>query len=168
VASPRTSAGGGNLGFAKSTNLATPLLNNNGQVYDLIYEYNAAPWIVEPYFQSTLVPHNPEIGALKTTSTIGGAILVSYAFTDNILLAARAEYIGSTGSTTGGSANLMYGPGSEAWSLTLTPTFQYKQLFFRTEISYVDAEDWTSGAVFGTLGTEPSQVRGLIEAGVIF
>jgi hypothetical protein len=70
------------------------------------------------------VPHNPDIGALKTTSTIGGAVLANYGFTDNIFLAGRAEYIGSTGSTTDGCTNLMYGPGSEAWSLTLTPTFQ--------------------------------------------
>jgi len=62
----------------------------------------------------------------------------------------------------------LYGPGSEAWSLTLTPTFQYKQFFFRGEVSYVHAEDFTSGVVFGKLGTESSQVRGLIETGVIF
>jgi len=159
--------GGGQTGFAASNNFATPMLQNNGQIYNLIYEYNSSPWIIEPYFQWTVVPHNLE-GALKTTSTLGGAILASYAFTDNIFLAGRAEYIGSTGSTTDGSANLMYGPGSEAWSLTLTPTFQYQRFFFRGELSYVHAENWASGAVFGNLGTEPSQLRGLIETGVIF
>ena len=35
--------GGGNAGFAKSTNFATPLLNNNGQIYNVIYTYNSAP-----------------------------------------------------------------------------------------------------------------------------
>src|SRR5262249_26061993 len=140
--------GGGPTGFAASNNFATTMLQNNGQIYNLIYEYNSSPWIIEPYFQWTVVPHNLE-GALKTTSTLGGAILASYAFTDNIFLAGRAEYIGSTGSTTDGSANLMYGPGSEAWSLTLTPTFQYQRFFFRGELSYVHAENWASGAVFG-------------------
>jgi hypothetical protein len=45
--------GGGNAGFAKSSNFATPLLNNNGQIYNVIYEYNNSPWIIEPYFQET-------------------------------------------------------------------------------------------------------------------
>jgi putative OmpL-like beta-barrel porin-2 len=162
--------GGGNLGFAKSTQLVTPLLNNNGQIYNLIYEYNNSPWIIEPYFQETVIPHNPSIGVLKATETIGGAILASYAFTDKIFLAGRAEYIGTTGNgnTTNGAANLLYGVGSEAWSLTLTPTFQWKQFFFRAEASYVQAMSYTAGSVFGKQGTNPAQVRGLIETGVIF
>jgi hypothetical protein len=162
-----TFIGGGNLGFAASNNFATPLLLNNSQIYDLIYEYNSAPFIVEPYVQWTVVPHNPELGVTKTTSTIGGAILASYAFTDNFFLAARAEYIGSNGTATDGAANLLYGPGSEAWSITLTPTYQYKQFFGRLEGSYVQAMGYTSGDVFGKVGDHPSQVRGAIELGVI-
>ena len=162
--------GGGNVGFAKSSNLATPLLNNNGQIYNVIYEYNASPWIIEPYFQETVIPNNPDIGVYKATETIGGALLASYAFTDKISLAGRAEYIGSTGNgnTINGAPNLLYGVGSEAWSLTLTPTFQYKQFFVRGEVSYVQAMGYTSGDVFGDQGKNPSQVRGLIETGLLF
>jgi hypothetical protein len=160
--------GGGQVGFDAKNNFATPLLLNNSQIYDVIYEYNAAPWIIEPYFQWTVVPHNTEIGVLKTTSTIGGALLASYAFTDNLFLVGRAEYIGSTGNTTDGSANLLYGPGSEAWALTLTPTYQYKQFFVRPEVSYVQAMSYTPGDVFGGLGRNPSQIRGLVEFGVIW
>jgi hypothetical protein len=163
--------GGGNAGFAKSNNFATPLLNNNGQIYNAIYTYNAAPFVITPYFQETNIPFNPEIGVLKSTQTIGGAILASYAITDMISVAGRAEYIGSTGnenSPKGSAANLLYGVGSDAWSLTLTPTFQYKQFFFRGEVSYVQANSYAPGAVFGKEGNNNSQVRGLIETGVIF
>ena len=163
--------GGGNAGFAKSSNFATPLLNNNGQIYNVIYEYNNSPLIIEPYFQETNIPFNPEIGVRKSTQTIGGAILASYAITDKIFLAGRAEYIGSTGnenSPKGSAANLLYGVGSDAWSLTLTPTFQWKQFFFRGEVSYVQANSYAPGAVFGKEGINNSQVRGLIETGVIF
>ncbi len=165
-----TLVGGGQAGFAKSSNFATPVLNNNGQIYNIIYEYNSSPWIIEPYFQETVIPNNPDIGVYKTTETIGGAILASYAITDKIFVAGRAEYIGSTGNgnTINGAPNLLYGVGSEAWSLTLTPTFQYKQFFFRGEVSYVQAESYTSGDVFGKQGQNPSQVRGLIETGLIF
>jgi Putative beta-barrel porin-2, OmpL-like. bbp2 len=163
--------GGGNAGFAKSTNFATPLLNNNGQIYNAIYEYNAAPWIIMPYFQETNIPYDPSIGVLKSTQTIGGAILASYTVTDKISVAGRAEYIGTSdneNSPKGSAANLLYGVGSDAWSLTLTPTFQWKQFFFRGEVSYVQANSYAPGAVFGKEGKDNSQVRGLIETGVIF
>ena len=163
--------GGGNAGFAKSNNFATPLLNNNGQIYNAIYTFNAAPFVITPYFQETNIPFNPEIGVRKSTQTIGGAILASYAVTDMISVAGRAEYIGSTGnenSPKGSAANLLYGVGSDAWSLTLTPTFQWKQFFFRGEVSYVQANSYAPGAVFGKEGNNNSQVRGLVETGVIF
>jgi hypothetical protein len=163
--------GGGNAGFAKSNNFATPLLNNNGQIYNVIYTYNAAPIVITPYFQETNIPFNPDIGVLKSTQTLSGAILASYAITDMISVAGRAEYIGTTGnenSPKGSAANLLYGVGSDAFSLTLTPTFQYKQFFFRGEVSYVQANSYAPGAVFGKEGINNSQVRGLVETGVIF
>ena len=163
--------GGGNVGFAKSTNFATPLLNNNGQIYNVIYTYNAAPLVITPYFQETNIPYNPDIGVLKSTQTLSGAILASYAITDKISVAGRAEYIGTTGnenSPKGSAANLLYGVGSDAFSLTLTPTFQWNQFFFRGEVSYVQANSYAPGAVFGKEGINNSQVRGAIETGIIF
>jgi hypothetical protein len=163
--------GGGNAGFAKSTNFATPLLNNNGQIYNVIYTFNSAPFVITPYFQETNIPYDPSIGVLKSTQTLSGAILASYAVTDKISVAGRAEYLGTTGnenSPKGSAANLLYGVGSDAWSLTLTPTFQWNQFFFRGEVSYVQANSYAPGAVFGKEGKDNSQVRGLIETGVLF
>jgi putative OmpL-like beta-barrel porin-2 len=159
--------GGQNLGFSRFANFATPVLQNNSGIYDLIYTYTASPWIIQPYFQWTYVPHNSDIGVLKATSTLGGAILASYGLTEHLFLAGRGEFIGSTGNTTDGAANLLYGPGSRAYSLTLTPTYQYKQFFVRPEVSYVQALNYTSGAVFGNRNTNPAQVRGLLEFGLL-
>ncbi len=159
--------GGGNLGFSRFSNFATPVLQNNSEIYDLIYTYSAAPWIVQPYFQWTYVPRKPEIGVFQSTSTIGGAILASYALTDNFFLAGRAEYLGSTGNATDGAANLLYGPGSEAWSLTLTPTYQYRKFFVRGDVSFVQAMSYTPGDVFGGQGRNPAQVRGVLEFGLL-
>jgi hypothetical protein len=124
--------------------------------------------IIEPYFQLSLVPHNPDIGVFKTTSTTGGALLASYAFTEHFFLAGRGEFIGQNGNNTDGAANLMYGPGSQAWSFTVTPTYQYKQFFVRPEFSYVQTINYASGAVFGSQFNHPTQLRGLIEFGVIW
>ncbi len=160
--------GGGNLGFSKFSNFATPVLQNNSQIYNLIYTYSASPWILQPYFQWTVVPHHPELGVFKTTSTISGAILASYALTDNFFLAGRVEGIGTTGNATDGSANLLYGPGSDAWSVTVTPTYQYKKFFVRGEASFVQAVGYTPGDVFGNQNRNPAQVRGVIETGLLF
>jgi putative OmpL-like beta-barrel porin-2 len=162
-----TAVGGQNLGSSKFSNFATPVLQNNSGIYNLIYTYNSSPWILQPYFQWTWVPHNSSIGVSKATSTLGGAILASYKLAEHLSLAGRAEFIGSTGNSTDGSANLLYGPGSQAYSLTLTPTYQYNQFFVRPEISYVQALNYASGSVFGNQNRNPAQVRGLVEFGLL-
>jgi hypothetical protein len=110
---------------------------------------------------------------LPSASTWGAALLVSYAFDAKsplrgFSLPFRVEYISSTGANDTGAPNLLYGPGSNAWSFTITPTYQYKIYFIRAEFSYVDANNATPGLVFGKFGLDRSQTRGLIETGVLF
>jgi hypothetical protein len=93
---------------------------------------------------------------------------VSRAFKHGFSLAGRGEYIGSTGGASQNSVNLMYGPGSAAWSITLTPTFQYQRFFTRGDFSFVRATSFTPGDVFGPHGTDPNQPRGVIEVGFLF
>jgi hypothetical protein len=151
----------------------TPLFQNNETLFTLLYTYNSAPWTVTPYFQFTHVPAMSEIGAFSSGSTIGGAIFANYSFGDDsplsgVSLPARFEYIASTGSTVAGAPNLLYGPGSNAWSITFTPTYQYKIFFARAEISHVGTSSTTPGLVFGPSGTNTTQTRGLLEVGILF
>jgi hypothetical protein len=69
----------------------------------------------------------------------------------------RFEYIGSTGSAANGAPNLLYGPASNAWSITLTPTYQYKTFFARAEISHVGTSSTTPGLVVGREGNNTTQ-----------
>src|SRR6201987_642852 len=154
---------------------ATPLLQNNETLFTLGYTYNSAPWTVTPYFQFTHVPasSSPPIGTFSSGSTIGGAILANYSFGDEsflsgVSLPVRFEYIGSTGSLANGAPNLLYGPGSKAWSITFTPTYQYKIFFARAEISHVGTSSTTPGLVFGPNGTNTTQTRGMLEVGILF
>jgi hypothetical protein len=62
----------------------------------------------------------------------------------------------------------MYGPGSTAWSLTATPTYQYKKFFTRGDISFVGAGNVTPGSGFGNFGLQTSQTRGVVELGFLF
>ena len=173
-----TFVGAGNTGEADVSSFRTPLFQNNQQVYNLIYTRTEGPWTIQPYLQYTRVPRLEQFGSKDSASTYGGALLASYDFSSDAVpaalrlpgfkLAGRLEYISSTGSVAGGAPNLLYGPGSAAWSLTLTPTWQHKNFFVRGELSYVGTSDTAAGAAFGTSGNKGSQVRGLVEFGLLF
>ncbi|PYT32111.1 MAG: porin [Acidobacteria bacterium] len=159
--------GGGNLGQTKFQNLATPV-QNNGSMYNVIYTYLKGPWIIQPYFQYTNVPTNASIGVVKGASTRGGAILVSRAFKHGFSLPVRWEYISSSGSAAEQAVNLMFGPGSAGTSITLTPTFQYGGFFFRGDLAWVHASNYTPGFVFGPTGMNNNQPRAVAEIGFMF
>jgi hypothetical protein len=160
--------GGGNFGQTTTNTLATPIAQNNSDIFNIIYTYSSAPWTITPYFQYTNVPKNTALGITHDAQTYGGAVLASYAFTDTFSLAGRAEIIGSTGSTTNGAPSLIFGPGSEAWSLTLTPTYQKSIFFVRGEASYVGASSTSGGLAFGHSGKVNDQERVLAEVGIVF
>ena len=134
----------------------------------MIFTHNAGPWTISPYFQYTHVPATPSVGITHGASTTGGALLAKYSFTPKFSLAARGEYISSTGKGVEDAPSLLYGAGSNAWSLTVTPTYQFKIFFLRAELSYTKIESLTPGFGFGPEGLDTSQVRGLVETGVLF
>jgi len=160
---------GGNAGaYAKNT-LATPLLLNNEEIYNLLYTYSHGHWVVNPYFQYTNVPKNASIGILQGAHTNGGALLVTYNFKHGVSLAARPEYIKTSGTVLDPNAiNLLYGPGSGAFAFTVTPTYVKDGFFMRGDFSIVHATNSTPGFVFGTSGLSTNQPRGVIEAGFMF
>jgi len=164
--------GAGNMGHTggQSLTFATPFLQNNGSIYNIIYTHTDGPWVISPYFQYSSVSADAKNGIVHDSSTTGGALLVSYAVDDNWKLAGRVEYISSTGkgATLATSTNLLYGPGSDAWSFTFTPTYQYKTMFARAEVSYVSIGSSVAGFALGPHGTSTSQTRGAFEIGVLF
>jgi hypothetical protein len=163
-------AAGGNFGrTGPVAGVATPTAQNNSSIYNIIYTYNSAPWTITPYLQFSNVPSNPAIGITKSASTYSGAILANYVISPNWQLAGRAEYIGTTGSQNDPTGtNLLYGPGSGAFSFTVTPTYTYNRFFARADVSLVDITSGSSGLGFGATGNASTQVRGILETGVIF
>lgn len=163
-----TLAGGDNLGHSRQATLATSPLLNNSEIYNLIFTHTAGPWIIQPYLQYSRTHKEPALEIDRSASTYGGALLVSYAVTKEFHLAGRAEYIWQSGTPGGTTPSLLYGPGSSAWSLTFTPTYQKGIFFVRGEGSYVGASDVTPGFGFGKSFDRKSQTRLLAEAGVLF
>ena len=159
---------GGNTRQTSRSSLVVPLLQNNSQIVNVIYTHLAGPWTLTPYLQYTRVPASSTLGIVHAASTTGVAVLANYAFNGNFSLASRAEYISSTGSVANGAPSLLYGPGSQAWSLTFTPTYQNKLLFVRGELSYVKASGTTPGSALGPNFDSTSQSRVMLEAGILF
>ncbi|MGI8958231.1 MAG: outer membrane beta-barrel protein [Bryobacteraceae bacterium] len=143
-------------------------MQNNGSIYNIIYTHTKGAWIIQPYVQFTDVPTNQQIGVVHGAATRGGALLVNYSFKRGFSLAGRGEYISSTGNAGEQAVNLIFGPGSGAWSITLTPTFQDHGFFIRGEFSILRATSYTPGDGFGALGMNRTQPRGEIEAGFMF
>jgi len=158
---------GGNYGKTGYFTFATPV-QNNGAIYNVIYTFTKGSWIVQPYYQYTTVPTNAQIGIAKGASTNGGAVLVSYAFKHGFSLPVRWEYIASSGSVANGAVNLIYGPGSSATSITVTPTLQHGGFFVRGDLAWVHAIDTTPGYAFGPNGVNQNQPRAVAEIGFVF
>lgn len=166
--------GGGNVGTTRPSpnfTAATPILQDNGQIYEILYTYSHENWMITPYWQYTRVPANPAIPQLSETGTTNsGALLLNYNFKHGISMAVRPEYIVSNGSATDPlSLNLLgYGAGSKAFAFTVTPTYQKSGFFLRGDVAVVDATSITPGLGFGTTGLDGKQVRGVVEAGFMF
>lgn len=157
-----------NLGRTRKTSFATPLLQSNGEVYVLGWTHTKGQLTVQLYGQVTRVLRNESLGISRGASTYGAAVLGKYSFTNPFSFAARAEYIQSTGSLPSGAPSLIYGAGSGAWSLTVTPTWQRGKFFVRGEGSYVRAHSVMPGFGLGRDLSGNVQVRGLIEGGILF
>ena len=161
--------GAGSLSRTIIATSATPLYQDNEQGYNIVYTHNLGNFTIEPYIQYTVVPKNALLNMMQNASTYGAALLVKYSFPrTGFSLPVRMEYINSNGSADKGNPSLIYGAGSNAWSATVTPTYTYKRMFVRVELSYVKAGDITNGDAFGPLHNDASQSRALIETGFIF
>ena len=160
----------GNAGRTTKVGPATPFLQNNGSIYNVIYTYTHEHLMIQPYYQYTHVSADPVLGIAKSGSTNSGALLFNYNFNHGVSLAVRPEYITSNGLATDPAAlNLLgYGAGSGAFSFTVTPAYQKGGFFLRGDLSLVDARDATPGLVFGSTGLKTKQTRGVIEAGFMF
>jgi hypothetical protein len=153
----------GNIGHTSKASFATPIVQNNGQIYNLIWTHDAGPWTITPYLQITHVPADNKLRIAHSASTRGGALLAKYAAAPGFNLAGRVEYIKSSGGT-----NLLYGSGSSAWSMTITPTYQRKLFFVRGEAALVRAHGVVSGLGLGPDFDRRSQARFALESGLLF
>jgi hypothetical protein len=156
-------AGSGNTAEVNVSRFVTPIAQNNGTIWNILWTHTDGNWVINPYIQWSTTPKITKFGLPSSASTFGGAVLAKYTVNSMFNVAGRAEYITSSGS----DVALLYGVKSDAWSLTLTPTFQYKTFFVRGEVSYTKIESGTPGSMFGKNGDKDDQTRAMIELGFL-
>lgn len=157
---------GGALSKNYRSTFNTPVVQNNSTMVNVIYSYSGSKWLVQPYFQYAWVPDLPQLGTTKAENFAVG-LLAKYKVDDHWSLPVRFEYIDSN-RPKATAVSFLYGPGSNAFSFTVTPTYTWDRFFIRPEFSYVRAGDITPGAAFGLTGLKKEQVRGRLEFGVMF
>lgn len=143
----------------------------NAQLYDWMYSYTGKRWSWTPYLIFMNSPATPNNGFTQPAHGYGYALLGGYRVNPQWLLGFRAEYAASNGTPAANSPNqnlFGFGAGAKAFTFSLTPTWQDKDLFARAEFSYAHAMDYVPGMVFGPAGTNPNELRGAAEAGVYF
>lgn len=152
--------------------LATPENLDNSDIYNVLYTTKIGAWTLSPYLQYIYSPSSQKLGYVNSEHAAGAAFIANYHFTPMWSMAERAEYETSSGNPNGaspGNDNLLgFGPGSSAYSLTVTPTYQDNGFFTRVELSYVHVTGATAGDVFGVTNAQPNQIRGMIETGLTF
>ncbi|MDB5476546.1 MAG: hypothetical protein JWP49_2057 [Phenylobacterium sp.] len=142
---------------------ATPVAQNNGDMFNLIWTHTEGDLMIVPYLQYGHTPKDTKVGLPASGSTFGAAVLGKYNFTPMFSLAGRAEYTSSSG-----DQSLLYGPKSKAMSLTVTPTWQFKTFFIRGELNYTKLDSAAPGAGFGSTGNKDTQSRAMVETGFLF
>jgi hypothetical protein len=157
-------AGSGNFDKTSRSSFVTPIAQNNGTIWNVLYTHTEDKWLINPYIQYSTTPKEESFGLPSSASTFGIAVLGKYSFTPNFNVAGRVEYETSSGS----DVSLLYGPKSDAWSFTITPTYQWKTYFIRGEFAYVKVDSGTPGFMFGAFLNKDEQSRAMIETGVLF
>jgi Putative beta-barrel porin-2, OmpL-like. bbp2 len=143
----------------------------NKRLYNPLLTYTTGKWQFQPYLLWVESPASKALGYANAEHAFGGVFMGTYSLSSTWSLPFRVEYgkNGSTRSDTSPNANLLgYGPGSSAWTYTLTPTYRKGVFFARAEASDVNVANLTPGTAFGTGGTQSNQVRTGLEAGLQF
>jgi hypothetical protein len=165
-------SGGGSVNTETVASFATPPLQNNSSIYNLVFTHTSGPWTIIPTLQYTSVPSDAvtqvtQGNMTKSLDTFGGGVYGIYAMDGGYSVAGRVEYIKANGNQSD-SFSLLYGGGSNAWSFTITPTYQNKFFFARAEFSYVKIGSGVVGGMFGTTLSSDTMARLLLETGFIF
>jgi hypothetical protein len=143
----------------------------NKRLYDFMYTATSGRWSFEPYILLVQSPKSSTLGYTSSSNAYGVVFLSTYAMNTNWSVATRIEDIANQSTTSSSSPNadlVGYGPGSGAWTFTVTPAYRRGQLLVRADLSQVTVRAAAPSLAFGTLGLQRGQFRFVLESGLQF
>ncbi len=145
---------------------------SNSQMVGAYYSYTQGNLNVVPEVQYQVAKQNANLLQTKATSNFGAAVFGNYAFgTSPYSLGGWAEYFTSHASSYDNSSWFLQ-PDAEAVGFSLTPTWQYKDLFARADFGYLYLLNKTvpngNKYGYGNSGSSNGIFQSSLEAGLLF
>jgi hypothetical protein len=168
---------GGNLGTTGTDVKSNegPNFYQNSQMIGGFYSYTVGNLNLAPEVQYQYAKTDSKIGIAKPTYNFGAAVFADYSLsaTSPYSIGAWGEYFTSHTSVADSSDGGWYiGPDAEGVAVSVSPTWQYKDLFARADAGYIYLlNNKTSAGVeygYGGSNTDHGEFVGLMEAGLLF
>jgi hypothetical protein len=147
----------------------------NSQLFGGYYQYTSGNLSLVPEIQYQYAKAQAKLGIAKPTYNLGVDLFADYSFGSSpYSIGAWGEYFTSHASaaSVGSTQTWFFGPDAQGIGFSVTPTWQYKDIFARTDFGYAYLlhNTSTTGAKFGygDSGTGRGIITGTIEAGVLF
>lgn len=143
----------------------------NKRLYDFMFTGTSGRWNLQPYILLVQSPQSTALGYARAENAYGLVFLSTWTMNPSWSLATRIENIANESETQDRSPNadlVGYGPGSGAWTFTLTPAYQQKNFVLRADFSEVIVRWAGAGLAFGASGLQHRQFRFVLESGFQF
>lgn len=139
----------------------------NSQMIGGFYNLTLGSLNLVPEAQYVYAKKDAQLGLAKGSSNFGAALFADYSIgTSPYSIGAWAEYEKSNGDD-----NWFIGPKSQAVGISITPTWQYKDLFARADVGglylLTNKADGVSYG-YGSSGKDKAMFTGTLEAGLLF
>ncbi|MEE3500566.1 outer membrane beta-barrel protein [Acidiphilium acidophilum] len=143
------------------------LLYNNSSLYGGWVTYTGGNFTVTPEIQyeytGPIHRYAPQAELAGAAANFTCAVFADYAFGKSpYSLGGFIEYATETPAHRDGNAGdyFGYGPGTNLWGTAITPTWQFKNLFARTDLAFVHINKGTGGIT--------TQVSAIAEVGILY
>jgi len=152
-----------------STNVADYGANYiNAQIAGAWYSWTKGNLNQVPEVQYAIAKADQKLGLVKSSSNFGATVIATYDFgASPYSLGAFAEYFSSQGPDF-----WFIAPGAAGEGVSLSPTWQYKNLFVRADAGavYLNAvsNQYDPAFGYGEKGRDHVQATGTLEAGLLF
>lgn len=149
-------------GGSNTTSYGANYVNSN--MIGAFYSYTMGNLNIVPEVQYVYAKADQSVGLSKFSSNFGAAVFADYAFgTSPYSIGAWAEYFSSNGPDFWFIAPKATGEG-----VSVSPTYQYKDIFARADLGLIHISNVPYGARYGSDGRGSNQFTGLLEAGLLF